>query len=95
MNKDIIQKLKALKPILSKEYGIEEFAVFGSYARDDYTKDSDIDIVIFKMKMKSGFDILYAKSFLEKSLNKKVDIGTYKSMKSFIRRKIEKDLIYV
>ena len=34
-----------LKPLLSK-YKIKQAAVFGSYARGDYTPDSDIDLII-------------------------------------------------
>ena len=37
MNKNLIGKLRELKPILKEEYGLEEFALFGSQARGDYT----------------------------------------------------------
>ncbi len=54
MNKQIYNKLKELKPILKEEYGIEEFAIFGSQARNDYTNNSDVDIVILKIKEKNS-----------------------------------------
>ena len=34
-----------LKPVLAK-YNIKQAAIFGSYARGDFTSDSDIDIII-------------------------------------------------
>jgi len=34
-----------IKPIVRK-YGVKEIYLFGSYARGDYTEDSDIDIMI-------------------------------------------------
>jgi predicted nucleotidyltransferase len=46
-------------------------------------------------KLKSGFDLIRAKHFLKKSLNKEVDLGTFNSMKTFIKNKIKKDFIYV
>lgn len=95
MNKIIFEKLKELKPILNHKYGIKKFAIFGSQARKDYKNNSDIDIVILEMDIKSGFEIIKAKNFIEKKLNKKVDIGTFKSMKTFIKNSIQKDLIYV
>ena len=95
MNSDIIEKLKELKPILKEKYGIEEFAVFGSVAKGIDTKDSDIDIAILKMSLKNGFDLVRAANFLQNILQRKVDIGTFNSMKTFIKRRIEKDFIYV
>ena len=95
MNTTIINKLKDLKPLLKEKYGIEEFAVFGSVAKGTDTQDSDVDIAILKMKLKSGFDLIRAKHFLKKSLNKEVDLGTFNSMKTFIKNKIKKDFIYV
>jgi len=95
MNRDIIQRLRELKPHLLQKFGIEKFALFGSQARGDFTQNSDIDIVVFRMNMKSGFDLLYAKKFLEKELNKKVDIGMYYSIKIYIKKRIDEDIVYV
>jgi len=36
-----------------------------------------------------------AKEFLSKSLGKKVDLGTFNSMKTFVKNRIKKDFIYV
>ena len=48
---EIIEKLRALKPVLKERYGIEEFALFGSVAKGVDTESSDIDIAITKMKI--------------------------------------------
>ncbi|MEA3383860.1 MAG: nucleotidyltransferase domain-containing protein [Campylobacterota bacterium] len=95
MNNSIINKLKELKPILKERYGIEEFAVFGSVAKGTDTEKSDVDIAILKMQIKSGFDIFRAKDFLKQNLGKDVDMGTFNSMKTFIKNRIKKDFIYV
>lgn len=95
MNTSIIDNLRELKPILRERYGIEEFAVFGSVAKGTDTIDSDIDIAVLKMHLKSGFDLIRAKYFLKENLKKEVDIGTFGSMKTFIKNRIQKDFIYV
>ena len=95
MNNQIIHQLKELKPILKEKYGIEEFAIFGSVAKGTDTDTSDIDIAVLKMKIKSGFDLIRAKYFLKQCLNREVDIGTFNSMKTFIKNRIKKDFIYV
>ena len=95
VNTQIYNKLKSLKPILKEQYGIEEFALFGSQARDDYTNDSDIDILILKMKKKDYFLRAKAKYFLEDILQRKIDIGYFDSMRNVLKQYIEKELIYV
>lgn len=95
MNNQIIDKLKELKPILSERYGIKEFAVFGSVAKGLDTEKSDVDIVVLKLDLKDAFALLHAKEFLSNVLNKPVDIGTFRSMKTFIKNRIQKDFIYV
>ncbi len=47
MNKEIIlKKLTAVKPHLQEKYNLTELALFGSYARDEQTALSDIDIMV-------------------------------------------------
>lgn len=38
--------LRNLKPMLSEKYEVERIGYFGSYARGEQTKDSDIDILV-------------------------------------------------
>jgi len=95
MNKQIINKLKELKPILKEKYGIEEFAVFGSVARGEDTEKSDIDIAILKHNKCNYFKMIDAIYFLENVFHKKIDMGYFRSMKTFIKRVIQKDMVYV
>ena len=95
MNHELINKLRELKPILNEQYGIKEFAVFGSVAKGTDTQESDLDIAILKLDLKDAFALFDAKEFLSKTLQKPVDIGTFRSMKTFIKNKIQKDIIYV
>jgi len=94
MTKDeIIEFLKEHKSRFTKEFGIRRLALFGSYARDEASKDSDIDILV---DMPSSFKNFYAlKYFLEENLKKSVDLGLEKNLREYIKRKIQKDIIYV
>ena len=92
---DILAKLQKVKDELKQEFGIEEFALFGSYARGEEKEDSDIDIAILKMEKKNFFKRLKAKEFLEKYLSKKVDIGYFDSIRPIIKKRIKQDMIYV
>ena len=95
MDTSILKQLKELKPILQEKYGIEEFAIFGSYAKGLNDNESDLDIAVLKMQIKSGLDLIRAQNFLENTLQKKVDIGTFSAMKTFVKNRIQKDFIYV
>ena len=48
-----------------------------------------------KFNLKDPFFIIDAKEFLKEKLQKNVDIGTFKSMKTFIKNQIKKEFIYV
>ena len=42
----ILQRLKEVKPLLQEKYHLTELAIFGSYARDEQTAKSDLDIMV-------------------------------------------------
>lgn len=73
-------------PIL-KKYNVKKAGIFGSYARGENRKNSDIDIVIQPPKG-MGLGFVRIALDLEDSLGKKVDLLTYKSIHSLIRKKI-------
>ena len=62
---EIIEKLSAIKPLLQAKYNLTELALFGSYARDEQTDESDIDIMVdYNPKTYKGF--LYSIDEIEK-----------------------------
>jgi len=95
MNIEIYKRLKTLKPILKERFGIEEFALFGSMAKGTDTKDSDIDIAILKSSQKNFFLRMEAIEYLKEIFDRKIDIGYFDSMKTFIRNRIQKEFVYV
>ena len=73
--------MKEHKEELSKRYGIEKIALFGSYARGEATDESDIDIVILESNIKLTYEedlFLLDKLFQIKSMNLKDDNNTSK-----------------
>ena len=43
---EIENKIKELKPILSRKYYVDKIGYFGSFSRNEQRKDSDIDILV-------------------------------------------------
>ena len=79
---ELIEKLQVLKPIL-KEDGITLIGIFGSFARNEQTEQSDVDILYDIDNPKAfakrfgGFGAFSRleelKQFIAKNLNSKVD----------------------
>lgn len=86
-------KEKAI-PIL-KEAGVTRSSIFGSYVRGEEKDDSDIDMLVEFPKGKSLFDFVYLQLKLEEALNKKVDIGEYKTIKPRIRDRILSEQVQI
>lgn len=103
--KEIFEKLKKHRKDL-KKYGVKKIGVFGSYARGEQKKDSDIDLAVeFDLKMfgkdfKGLFDaFMDLSSYLERLLNRKVDILTPDSIRTIrikeVAQEIERGIVYV
>ena len=96
LNKSIytIKEIKTIiKPILNK-YGITEIYLFGSYARGEANKSSDIDIYCNKGNVKTFIDQGLLEDELEKALNKKVDIVFDSSyIDDYFKMQIMEDMI--
>ncbi|NCN25161.1 hypothetical protein COT94_00360 [Candidatus Falkowbacteria bacterium CG10_big_fil_rev_8_21_14_0_10_37_14] len=91
-----IEKLKQdSAPILSR-YDVKKSAVFGSYARGDYKKNSDIDLLIeFKKNAGGLLAMVNLKRDLEVVTKRVVDLGTFKSLNKRVKKYVENDLIKI
>ena len=77
-------------PILA-QFGVRKAALFGSVARGEATKDSDIDLLVQLDKTLSLFGFIDLKLQLEDALGKKVDLVQYDGIKKSLRDYILKD----
>lgn len=95
MKNDILNILKSEKPILAKEFGVEEIGVFGSVARDTDSEESDIDIMV-KLNKTTFSAMMGLLIYLEKKLNRKVDlIRKGNHLPDRFIKQVERDIIYV
>ncbi len=92
---ELILKLNNVKDELKQKFGIEEIALFGSYARNEANEESDVDIAVISMKEKNYFTLISAMQYLESKLHKKVDLGFFDSIRPFVKKRIKDDMIYV
>ncbi len=88
--KEILNKIKPEIIKILKKNKVKKAGIFGSYARGDYKKNSDIDIIVEPPKG-LGFEFVGIKFDLEEGIKRKVDLVTYKSLHPLLREKILKD----
>lgn len=82
-NLTIKQIAKIAVPLLKKN-GVTKAGIFGSYARGEVKKRSDIDFLIKMRKGKSLLDLSRLKIQLEDSLKRDVDLVEYSIIKDQI-----------
>jgi predicted nucleotidyltransferase len=71
-----------------KKYHINELSIFGSSLRDDFNKNSDIDILVSFNKISNVtlFDIIELEREFAELLNREVDIVEQEALKNPIRK---------
>jgi len=86
---------KSIKPVAEK-YNLIYVWIFGSYAKRNQRKDSDVDIIVRTEDVIGGFKIAEVKFALEEALKKQVDIITTGSIKGSLleNEDLEEILIY-
>jgi predicted nucleotidyltransferase len=73
---------------ICKKYHITELSIFGSSIRDDFSPDSDVDILV-SFAPHSGitlFDLMELEKEFSQSLNKEVDIVEKEALRNPIRK---------
>ncbi|REA60432.1 nucleotidyltransferase [Dyadobacter luteus] len=85
------QLYQSLKSHLLKN-NVTRAAIFGSFARNEETDKSDIDVLIEVNNM-TMFDILRLEDELQKICQRKIDLVEYKAVKSSIQKYVFSDLV--
>ena len=88
MKKNQIQTIKKKIVPLLKKNGVVKAGIFGSYARGEQKKRSDVDLLIKQKGRKSLLDLVRLERELEKKLGKKVDLLDYNGLSPYLKDRI-------
>jgi predicted nucleotidyltransferase len=91
---EIIASLQQKKANLIEKYPITSIAVFGSYAREEQTLESDVDILV-EFSDSIGIKFIDLADELEDILKMNVDLVSKSGVKQKYFAQIQNDLIYV
>jgi predicted nucleotidyltransferase len=91
---EVVTKLKEIKPLLFKEYSVKSIGLFGSYADETNTEESDIDLLV-EFEKPIGWKFFTLELYLERILGRKVDLVTKNGLKDQIKNQILNQMEYV
>ena len=80
---------------LKSQFHVEKIGVFGSYARGDQKKRSDIDFLVAFDETIGLFTLSGLYIYLQEQLGRKVDVVPFNSLRPELREYVLKDLIYL
>lgn len=83
--------LARLRPIVlrvARQYGARNVRVFGSFARGEQRRSSDLDLLVSMPKESSLLDVVGLKVDLEEALERKVDVVTDGGISPYLRDRI-------
>ena len=90
MNRD-----EVLSVLLARRFGVAELAVFGSFARDRATDDSDLDVLVRFDGPIHWERYFGAQFYLEDLLVRSVDLVTKKDLRPEVWRDVEREVVNV
>jgi len=93
---EIIQFLKENKPYLKSRFHCTEIGLLGSFARNEQTNQSDIDLlVVFEPGTPKLYDLeLELKDYLKKHFGREIDICAKKWINPIFKPLVLKDAVY-
>ncbi len=91
---DVLRELRNHLSQFERLYGVIKIGVFGSAARDELGKNSDIDVVV-EMREPDLFYVVHIKETLEKNFQRPVDVIRYRDkMNRYLKARIDREARY-
>lgn len=93
----ILAYLKSHKAYFLQKYPLETLALFGSFARDEETPTSDVDI-LYALRLGASMDFDTYLAFereLQTLLGRNIDLVNEKKLNPLVKLHAQKELIYV
>ncbi|MCL5062551.1 nucleotidyltransferase family protein [Dissulfurispira sp.] len=92
---EIKKTLKKHKAEVVRDYKVKEIGIFGSVVRGEQKKRSDIDILVEYSELPDLLKLIELENKLQKLLKKKVDLIEKSGIRTELKDKILKEVVYI
>ena len=92
---EVLALLRAHKPTLAARFGVTGLALYGSFARDQATDSSDLDVLVEFDSPPDWRRYFGAQFYLEDLVGRPVDLAVNGEVRAAIRPSVEQDAIDV
>lgn len=89
---DILDRLRQIKPELQAEFPLYRLAIFGSWARNQQSEESDVDILV-EVDPSIGLRFVTLADRLEHAISRPADVVSRRAIRDSYWKKIEPELI--
>lgn len=92
---EVLDSLRTHRHVLAERFGVAELFLFGSFARDQGTDESDVDILVkfdTRATSRSYFGVQF---YIEDLLGRRVDLVTDKALRFELRPHVEREAVDV
>ncbi len=92
---EVISLLQKHKPALAERFGVTSLALFGSFARDEATDESDLDILVTFNGPATSRSYFGVQFYIEDLTGRRVDLVTDKALRPELRPSVERGCVHV
>ena len=92
---EVLSSIRSHRHVLAERFGVTELFLFGSFARDQATDESDVDILVkfdTRATSRSYFGVQF---YIEDLLGRRVDLVTDKALRFELRPHVEREAVGV
>ena len=91
----IEEKIKSIKPIIISRFYVKRIGIFGSVARGQVRKSSDVDILVEFSKTIDLLDFVALERYLSEQTGLKIDLVSFKAIRPEFKNAILEEVVYV
>ena len=91
---DLLEQLHQELPYIQEAFGVKTIGLFGSYARDEATPQSDVDLLVEFAHAPTFARFMQLEDYLAEKLGLKVDLVPADALKEYLQPRILQETIY-